>query len=145
MPLLNEVITAEGPIINMVVATSEPRSRALRHAGLPIPEQLTIPAMLDTGASTTCISMVVVQALGLSPTGSALTHTPSTGLTPASVDMYDVAIAITNPEVRVISMTLPVLGIDLSQQPIEALIGRDVLSKCLLVYDGLRKTISLAM
>jgi hypothetical protein len=40
--------------------------------------------------------------------------------------------------------SIPVIATDLSRQNIGGLLGRDVLEKCLLVYDGAVRNFSLA-
>lgn len=127
-----------GPIVTAVVAVSEARVKALAAANQTIPPPQTVQALLDTGASGTCIDPTVLQALSLQPTGSTQVLTPSSGPSGATKNQYDVGLLIpggTN-QPPLIKTTIPVIESDLKVQGIQALIGRDVLSECVLIYNG---------
>ena len=64
--------------------------------------------------------------------------TPSTGTTPHIADQYDVAIVVPCPaSPALIFETVPVASVELlALQGFHALIGRDLLSKCILHYNG---------
>jgi hypothetical protein len=51
-----------------------------------------------------------------------------------------------NPQVgiQLIHFTLPVIGLDFTGQNIKALIGRDILTRCMLIYSGTRANFTLA-
>jgi hypothetical protein len=94
--------------------------------------------------SGTRVDPAVLDALALTPTGSVLVATASTGSAPHPLDQYDVAIVVPGaspnhapPFVE----NIPVLSAELLQQHgFHALIGRDILSLCLLSYDGMMGT-----
>lgn len=125
-------------MINMIVGVSGARAQALTAAGQPLPPVQNVRAMIDTGASCTCIDPLVFQALGLQPTGSTPMLTPSTGQTPVSADTYDVGILIPNhPQLGLIIHNMPVTASELFQaQGFHALLGRDILQRCVLTYNG---------
>ncbi len=136
---------AGGPQLQLYVGVSHPRGQALLQAGQTIPQLRLIRGLVDTGASTTAIDPTVIQGLGLSPTGSMPIVTPSTGPTPVQVNTFDVGIAI--PIISGQTFTLGAVQVfesSLNVQGIQALIGRDVLTNCLFVYDGRAKIFSLA-
>jgi hypothetical protein len=54
-----------GPIVNVGVA----KPGTIGPCAPPNPTIQTFPALIDTGASTTCISIAVAQAVGLKPIG----------------------------------------------------------------------------
>ena len=64
--------------------------------------------------------------------------TPSTGATPQEADTYDVGIMI--PNGQEVPLLFPVLAVSASElysgQGFHALIGRDILANCLLIYNG---------
>lgn len=93
-------------------------------------------ALIDTGASCTCIDPHVLKALSLTPTGVIPVHTPSTGSTPHLASQYDIDLVLLNPRLNLTIGAIPVTEANLRVQGIDALIGRDVLANCLLVYDG---------
>ena len=128
------------------VGVSAPRFNALKAAGRTPPPWQSVLALVDTGASCTCIDPSVIEALDLQPTGTVPIHTPTTGGTPKVCNQYDVGLAllIAPQQVHVSAFTIAVVEAALSEQGIQALIGRDVLSKGMLVYNGVHGSLSLA-
>ena len=75
--------------------------------------------------------------------------TPSTGPTPVPVALYDVSLTIPPGQAHEIPHIVPNLLVSASdlvsqQQGYQVLIGRDVLSQCLLVYNGTLGSYTLA-
>ena len=94
MPIVSAQITSQsGPTLDVFVAVSSLRHQALLSANSPVPNPLPVRALIDTGASMTCVD-------------PSETNLASFGY--------------------------------------EVLIGRDVLNKCLLVYNGPLAVFSLA-
>lgn len=139
MPFFTLEIDTNGPFLNVLFTVSEARSSALRNAGKTPPSFPQAIGLIDTGASCTCVDPSVIQGLGLTPTGSTAIVTPSTGQGPVVFDEYDCGLMIyahttENPYVvRNLSVVEAPL---LQQQGFHALIGRDVLSNCVLIYNG---------
>src|SRR5438105_3157608 len=98
MPHFTLGLTSEGPLISMLVGVSAPRMQALQQAGLPIPQAVQLRCLIDTGASSTCLDATAITPLGLTPTGTALIATPSTGGTPHQCDTYDVGVMFYHPD-----------------------------------------------
>src|SRR5688572_29164218 len=95
MPHFTLTLSPAGmPLIDAVVGVSEARRQALTDAKQPIPTSVSIRALIDTGASNTCIDPNVLNELGLTPTGSVLCNTPTTGAAPQEKDQYDVLFAV---------------------------------------------------
>lgn len=139
MPHFTLQTSPGGPIVNAVVAVSQPRAQVLRAAGQPVPTPVTIRALIDTGASGTCIDPSVLTALQLPQRGSVLVNTPTTGAAPVSAAQYDVALIIPGApgDQPLVFQTIPVIASELlAAQAIHALIGRDILSRCVLMYNG---------
>lgn len=78
----------------------------------------------------------MLKALSLRPTGIVPIHTPSTSGTPHQAYQYDVSLVLLNPKLNLTFGAVPVTEASLKVQGIDALVGRDILSDCLLVYDG---------
>jgi len=126
-------------MIDAVVGVSFARRDALIAAGQTVPAAIRIRGLLDTGASGTAVDPSVLTALGLTPTGTALVSTPTTGAAPLTVNQYDVGLLIPGPTggAPLLSQTLPVVASELlTAQGFHALIGRDILSQCVFVYNG---------
>ena len=130
-----------------MIGVSQARRNALVAAGQPVPNPVNIQGLIDTGASGTCVDPSVLTALGLTPTGSTMMNTPSTGAQAVPVDTYDVSLIIyaTAQHPPLVHHTVPVMCSELlNVQGIHALIGRDILKGCLLTYDGMAGLFSLA-
>ena len=146
MPHFTITLTQQAPIVVMLVGVSAARQQALTAAGQPLPAPQNIRAMIDTGASHTCIDPMVFTALGLQPTGSTPMLTPSTGPTPIDADTYDVSILIPNGAQQ--GLLIPNMAVSASElfvaQGFHALIGRDILQRCVLTYNGASAIFTLA-
>lgn len=70
----------------------------------------------------------------------------STGKSVHHADEYDASVVISaatgQSPLRVHGVA--VMGVDFSAQPMDAVIGRDILSMCLMIYDGARGTFTVA-
>lgn len=138
MPHFSLPITPNGPLIDAYIGVSQARSTALQVAKQPIPNPQKIRALIDTGASHTCLDPSVLVALGIPPTGTTTIITPSTGNAPHTVDVYDISILIpaATPPPHVLN-TVAVAGCELIQaQGFHALIGRDILARWVMHYNG---------
>ena len=138
MPHFTLQISQQGPLLVAYIGVSQARHAALTAAGQPIPNGVQIQALVDTGASGSCVDPAVLQSLGLTPTGVTTISTPSS---PAHVaQQYDVSIAVpgsTATHNPYIAANVPVVAAQLSApQGFQALFGRDILGDCLLVYNG---------
>jgi hypothetical protein len=96
--------------------------------------------LIDTGASCTCVDPSVLSSLNLTPTGPVTMNTPSTGSTPHTAFQYDVSLFIPGSAANQPPLSLPNIAVAaaelLTAQGFHALIGRDILAHCVLVYNG---------
>jgi predicted aspartyl protease len=111
--------------------------------GAPVPKGASGLALLDTGATLTGIDRSVPEALGVPPVGQVETGTAAGK---AKHSTYPARLVFTSIPNLILEAQAAV-GVDLSglrvqfgqaqpPQPIIALIGRDVLSNWLLVWNG---------
>jgi predicted aspartyl protease len=145
MPHFTLLLSPNGPIVDVWIGVSQARAQALIIAKQPIPPAVTVRALVDTGASCTCIDPSALATLGLSPTGLTPMFTPSTGGTPHQANTYDVNLMIPcGTMMPLVIGNLAIAESTLINQGIQALLGRDVLSRCMLVYNGMNNFLSLA-
>ena len=140
------MFSAGAPVIDAVVYVSPERIVALHAANKPVPNPIQIRDLIDTGASCTCVDPSVMKDLEIEARGKAAVHTPSTkGKAPHEANQFDVVVVIpVSPgSPPLISGTIPVIEAELEHQGYKALIGRDILSKCLLYFDGKGKFFTL--
>lgn len=127
-----------GPMVMVKIGLRPDAERALRDAGQPIPEAIELPAMIDTGASFTVIKQSVGTELGLKPVGVKLMSTANQVNIPC--DQYAVRMALPNNVL---------VGVTATEAPmpnpeVQALIGRDILSRGVLIYIGPANTFTLS-
>jgi hypothetical protein len=137
MPSLTLTLTPRGPVVVAGLMVSTPRRNALAAAGKPIPPPVLLSLLVDTGASGTCIDQSHFPKLGIVPSGFTMVHTPTTAGTPVRRNQYDVDLGIIlgNGSFHFI-YTLPVIESSVACQGIDGLLGRDVLSQGILIYNG---------
>lgn len=127
-----------GAVVDAFVTVSVERGAALQKAGQPIPNAVRVRALIDTGASCSCVDSSVIKELSIPPTGREKVHTASTGQeAPHEANQYDVGMVIpSGTQAPLYLPNLPVVEAELEHLGYKALIGRDVLARCILVYDG---------
>ena len=129
-----------GPLLTVEVSVDARRAAALTKLGKPIPQAITGSILVDTGASMTCIEASILIQLGIPDIGDATVYTPS-----GKDDQKVYFCRMGFPGSGLPSITeWPVLGAKLKQQNCIGLLGRDVLSKGLLVYNGHAGSFTLA-
>ena len=135
---------AKGPLVKLVVGVSAARLQALHTASQPVPSPIVVTFLIDTGASSTVIDEIDLAPLGLVPKNHVPVHTPTTDGTPQMLAQYDVGLGMMHADNSRFFSSVPIIATNLRCQGIGGLLGRDILNKCLLVYDGATGTFTLA-
>jgi predicted aspartyl protease len=130
-----------GPCLQVSVALLQPMAQAMLQEGREVPAPVSGMALVDTGASHTCIDEHAAQELGLPVVDTVSIASASQPSALRSV--YPVTIEIAG-------LPLPVnapraVGAELAPQGLLALIGRDVLQSCTLFYNGPTDQITLSV
>ena len=129
-------LLADGAIVKLFVGPSLPYLEALAELGRPTVYPIEVAALIDTGASTTCIDKSVAKTLGLIVTGHLDLKTVSSGEAFIPTLRHDVQILFPwSPPFSIASAT-PVAATELRHLGITMLLGRDVLSRCMLIWNG---------
>jgi len=121
-----------GPLLDVVIS---PGKSALGVLG---PTTRKAVALIDTGAVCTVVKTGIAAALGLKPIGGVYINTPSS----TQHFCYEYAARILFPNQVVVDQV--VIEAPLKDQPIDCLIGRDILRHGIFVYVGPQNSFTLS-
>ncbi len=144
MPPVTFPVLPDGLLMNAMIGLDVGRCQDLQVIGQPIPRSVLVRGVLDTGADVTAVAPRVLQALGLSPSGSASTHTAG-GL--VFVNVYEISLSILHPISSSPFFTgshLQVTELGHAAPSVEVLVGLDVLLQGVLTLDGPARTFALS-
>lgn len=155
MPILDIPLTPGGGLrVQVRITLGRPELQRLRQARRPVPQPLTVVALLDTGAERTCVDPSVVTRLSLPVVRSGFTAAPGVAVGPAVFGgasfgyTYEAGLVIlhpvTKPPSNLVAHELEVDALPLAAFGVEAVIGRDVLASCVLVCNGPAASATLA-
>ena len=140
VPLSSAVaLQSAGPIVQVVLSPLPEHVKSIVEKGQQPPKPFAGMALIDTGASVTCIDRTAAEAAELTVTDSG----PMSSATHADeiVPIYAGKIEIQGlPPCNI----MRAYGVNLAAQKICALIGRDMLAGCVLVYNGTEGFVSLS-
>lgn len=132
-PLLEVEISIPQALVNYNIAN-----------GIVSPPPLKGYAIIDTGAFPTCVDVTSISSLGVQPVNIRPTLTPAGTVNqntyPVHVKFPGTSIEIEFQE----TFSANLSGQNFNGQPILALVGRDILSSCILIYNGLTGEYSLS-
>jgi len=137
-----------GPRINVDILPPTVVEKWAKTRNVQVNVAERVPALLDSGASVTGVDADVLRKLHYPPIGVANLSTPS-GTTTTSIYMVRLVIPSRAdpgfpPNVpRIVIDNVRVIAVKLSNQPYKVLLGRDVLSKMVLIYNGPQALITL--
>ena len=126
-----------GPTVDLIFVPPKSIADQLKKEGKPIPMIKAI-ALIDTGASHTCISSNIVNGLSLLPYDVQEVHTAGGRVQQL---IYDIGIITQISGNIILSTQAPCATMD--EQPYQALLGRDILRHCSLHYNGADNSFSL--
>lgn len=130
-----------GPRMQVTISPLEEHVKALADKGEAVPQPVAGQALIDTGASSTCIDRATAEAAGLAvvDSGPMTSATHADEIVPIFAGKLDIA-GLPND----ITMHRA-YGANLAPQGLIALIGRDALKSCVLVYNGPDGSFSLSL
>lgn len=133
-----------GPILPVEITIPAALSRFLAAQNQQIPPPVSGIALIDTGATRSCAEQGIMTQLGVNPIGRV-----RLGTARGRSMHYLYPAKFRFPQIRFEVEYSSVVGVDLrgqgvGNQPIIALIGRDLLSRCVFIYHGTQGSYSLA-
>jgi len=130
-----------GPVVQIAVTLADVLASELVKQGKPVPAPIDGWGLIDTGAVSTCIDEAAATKLNLPVVNVVTLASASHASSKAKV--YPVKFQIAGLPVAV---NVPsAIGAPLEVQGLLALIGRDVLQRCTLFYNGLTGEITLSI
>ncbi len=139
-------VPGSGAQVHAQITISRTRLLHLRQTRQPVPPPVQVVAVLDTGAERTCVDPAVIARLNLPTRNPGFTAAPGVGVGPAVFGgssfgySYEAGLVILHPVIKppsnLIIHELELDCLPLAAFGIEAVIGRDVLASCVLVYNG---------
>lgn len=131
----------QGPCVQVSIGLAQSLATQLLQQGQTLPKPISGIALIDTGASSTCIDSNVAQQLQLPIINVVNVASASHASTPQNV--YPIQIEVVGLP---ISIEAPnAIGAALNSQGLIALIGRDVLQLCTLFYNGITGSFTLSI
>jgi hypothetical protein len=137
MPVITLPLTAgHGPLIDVAVALPPREEEIRRRQGLPFVPPAVRSALLDTGSNRTLIDLAVADELGLEPTGYADVASEATGEGSEERRTFAVRLILLQPTSRVIAESRPEIGSHLRARGYGVILGRDVMTRFAVSYNG---------
>lgn len=114
------------------VGVSKELEEQLATSGKQVPAAISGPALVDTGANSTCVDEAIVQQLTVAPIDVVSISSASHVSTQKSV--YPVRLTLMGTNLTLNASRA--IGVPLQTQGYIALLGRDFLQRFVLIYNG---------
>ena len=145
MPYLTRSLVGNGAVVELLVGVNEARRQVLERNSLRVPDRIRLPVQIDTGSAFSAVDLRLLERLDIQPIDRVEVRTPTATEQPHLLPQYAVGIALAADDVEMFLTSVEVVGCAFGpEEGIQGRLGRDVLERCLLVYDGKNKTFSLA-
>ena len=131
-------IQAIGPVVEVRIGVGAEVEKLLTNDSKPVPTAISAHAMIDTGATSTVIRDDIAQKLGLQPVGVTFINTPSS----TNVRCYEYLVRLLFPDNVTVEATA--ISAPLQGQHIQCLVGRDILTRGVLIYIGYMNSFTLS-
>lgn len=135
----------EGAVLDVEIAVPSSLAKYLTGKKLAVPQPIRGWALVDSGATTSCVDNQVIKRLGVKP----IRQTTVLGADgPSEQNVYPARFIFR--QVKMSFEFASAIGANLEEQSIMgrklvALIGRNVLSRCIFIYNGINATYTLAI
>lgn len=135
------VLQQRGPCVQVTVGLAQIIVNQILQQGKTPPQPISGMALIDTGATSTCIDETAAQRLQLPVVNvvnvASASHASSQqNVYPIHIEIVGLPIAVDAPQA---------IGAALAPQGLLALIGRDFLQHCTLFYNGITGEITISL
>lgn len=128
-----------------MIGVSTPYRHALEASGQTPPKPVIGTFLVDTGATGTCIDAEFARRLQFPIIGPMDMETSTTNGQAVTCMLFDASLLIPSDDGVCLSVdAMPVIEAHLQSHGLDGLIGRDVLSRCVLIYNGASNIVTLA-
>jgi hypothetical protein len=131
MPRVQNRIDFDGAIVTIRIELGVVDEASFRASGRTVPPSLATTALIDPGASITAIHPFILDYLGAIQSGERWSSVP--GHPETRLASYDVRLTM---EIDHPAFEVRVVGIIPATHTVAVLIGRDILKKGTLLFDG---------
>jgi len=135
------VLAQRGPVVQVTVSVEQHIAQQLLQQGQALPTPESGLALIDTGATGTCIDEEAAQRLRLPVVDVATIASASHSA--AQQNVYPIQIEVTGLPITINAPRA--VGAPLAVQGLLVLIGRDVLQHCTLFYNGITGSFTLSI
>jgi hypothetical protein len=129
----------DGPRVRVRIELTRAEEKLPRASAQAIPQPVEIWALIDCGAECSCVDGGVVRRLNLPAYKFSFVNAPAlSGIGFESVREAILAVLhpSNDPNLELVFPSLHLTELDLGTLGYDALVGRDVLAKCVLTYNG---------
>ncbi len=138
MSIITGAITRDGALVDVFVGVSARRKALLQKHAMPVPAEVLVRGLLDTGSHVTGFRSDVFPCLGVQPFQVIPIRTPSTTPgAPHPAEQFDVTVTLVSGTDRHELGVHAIAADDFDpDEDAQAVIGRAVLDRCVLEYFG---------
>lgn len=136
LPNLHQI----GPIVEIQIVIPRDLAKVLKDKGETVPDPIKANALIDTGATNSCVNSDVIKGLNVSPIGISKICTASH----ANIDCNQYKLGFQFPSGFMVESP-EVVETTLEGQPIQCLIGRDILKLGVLIYSGYMQQVTFSI
>lgn len=137
---LEGTITEAGAIVTVTVRATAKVGKDLHSHGQRVPTPRDVKGILDTGADRCWIRESLLNEMGMQPVGTGDFKTPATQSESNAANVYSVGISLNSD----LHLDLIVGGMShLNRDDVDVILGRDVLSMCRFVFNGIDRSFEL--
>jgi len=145
MPALSGRIDPQhGATVFVTISQTPEYVDALKRAGRMPSMPVSVLGILDTGASGSALDSQIIARMSLLYRDNVAIHTPSSGPNLIFRDQFDATLALGDSGSPPLAVTVQVIECEFASRGFFALIGRDILDRCILTYDGPAQTFTLS-